>query len=119
MAARKTGASVEELETFPKGIQSGDTTSGRQLTIPGYDSYVPSYVSNGADASDRDGNELSLDLIIRGIINRLPKSGDTWPKSERELWLGILENSFELVYRDGEKGQPSTTGMKESNDADS
>ncbi len=97
-------------------VQPG-TKSGGHVTPPADNHNKGS--GTGAHDNGGGGNEFSLDPIIRGLINRLPKSGDTWPKSERKLWLGILENSFELVYRDGEKGQPSTTGMKESNDADS
>lgn len=41
-----------------------------------------------------------LDPIIKGLIVRLPKSGEVWPKDKRKLWLQILENSFDLVYRD-------------------
>lgn len=41
-----------------------------------------------------------LDPIIAGLIARLPKSGESWPSTERTLWLGILESSFELVYKE-------------------
>jgi len=41
-----------------------------------------------------------LDQIIAGLIARLPKSGSEWPESERTLWLGVLESSFSLVYKD-------------------
>jgi hypothetical protein len=46
-----------------------------------------------------------IDPIIQGLINRLPHSGDKWPKAKRKLWLQILENSFDLVYEDGELDQ--------------
>ena len=49
-----------------------------------------------------DGGDLppKLDPIIRGLIDRLPDAGANWPSQERKLWLGILENTFELVYKD-------------------
>jgi hypothetical protein len=38
--------------------------------------------------------------IYLGLGSRLPKSGDVWPETDRKLWLGILENSFKLIYKD-------------------
>lgn len=42
----------------------------------------------------------AIDPIIGGLLKRLPKSGDVWPKSQRKLWLQLLEGSFELIYQD-------------------
>jgi len=39
-------------------------------------------------------------LIIRGLLARLPKTGDVWPDAQRKLWLNLLEGSFKLIYRD-------------------
>jgi hypothetical protein len=41
-----------------------------------------------------------IDPIIRGLLSRLPKSGDVWPEDQRKLWLQLLEGSFRLIYRD-------------------
>ena len=51
---------------------------------------------------DGGGLPPKLDPIIRGLIDRLPEAGANWPHQERKLWLGILENTFQLVYRDKE-----------------
>jgi hypothetical protein len=40
--------------------------------------------------------------IIAGLLKRLPKSGEDWPKAHRKLWLQLLEGSFDLIYKDGE-----------------
>jgi hypothetical protein len=45
-------------------------------------------------------DEPLLDPIIDGLLERLPPPGDTWPMAERKLWLGILEQVFELIYDD-------------------
>lgn len=50
--------SLEELESFLKNMQSDRTTSGRPMTIPGYDSYMPSYLTGGADAGVRTDGKL-------------------------------------------------------------
>ena len=44
----------------------------------------------------------TLDPIIKGLIDRLPEAGKSWPPKDRKLWLGILESAFELVYKDEE-----------------
>ena len=49
-----------------------------------------------------DGGGGEIDPIIRGLLARLPKSGDVWPETERKLWLQLLEGSFKLIYKDQE-----------------
>lgn len=52
---------------------------------------------DGGTGGDGGGGEI--DPIIRGLLARLPKSGNVWPEAERKLWLGILENAFKLIYK--------------------
>ena len=70
-------------------------------------------------ASKQDGGDnetevmsTSIDPIIMGLIDRLPESGEEWPLDQRKLWLGILESTFKLVYKEpeGESTNASTTG---------
>jgi len=58
---------------------------------------------------DGGGGGLEIDPIIRGLLARLPKSGDIWPEADRKLWLELLEGSFKLIYKDkqGPKMDPS------------
>jgi hypothetical protein len=46
------------------------------------------------------GEPPAIDPIIAGLLERFPKSGATWPKAQRKLWLGLLEGSFDLIYVD-------------------
>jgi hypothetical protein len=46
---------------------------------------------------------------IRGLLARLPKSGDVWPEQERNLWLELLKGSFKLIYKDGPSGKKEAT----------
>jgi hypothetical protein len=46
------------------------------------------------------GDRTDIDPIIKGLLARLPKSGDVWPDSERKLWLELLAGSFKLIYKD-------------------
>jgi hypothetical protein len=47
-----------------------------------------------------NGGDTEIDPIIRGLLVRLPKSGDVWPEADRKLWLQLLEGSFKLIYKD-------------------
>jgi hypothetical protein len=54
------------------------------------------------DLSVYVGRSTEIDPIIRGLLARLPKSGDVWPEADRKLWLQLLEDSFKLIYKDQE-----------------
>ena len=55
----------------------------------------------GSGGGGGNGSGPEVDPIIRGLLARLPKSGDVWPEQERKLWLQLLEGSFKLIYKDG------------------
>ena len=70
-------------------------------------------IIGGGDAAEGRGGggdhglPPKIDPIIAGLIARLPESGTIWSKDERKLWLQILENSFELVYKEKIEELPS------------
>ena len=41
-----------------------------------------------------------IDPIIKGLLVRLPAPGSSWPMAARKAWLGLLEGSFGIIYRD-------------------
>jgi hypothetical protein len=47
-----------------------------------------------------------IDPIIAGLLHRLPRQGATWPEAERKLWLGLMEQSFKLIYRETDLAGP-------------
>jgi hypothetical protein len=47
-------------------------------------------------------NGGSSDLLIRGLVERLPAIDETWPLAERAKWLRTAATIFALVYRTGE-----------------
>ena len=60
--------------------------------------------NQGGGGNDGDGSgPPTIDPIIQGLINRLPPAGAEWGKDERKLWLGILESSFDLVYKEKQR----------------
>lgn len=53
------------------------------------------------------GDPPTVDPIIKGLLARLPKSGDVWPEPDRKLWLQLLEGSFKLIYKENTKEGPA------------
>lgn len=110
------GVSPKQLmrarQTFAKSAQYAgfiDATSGRFIK-PGFgakDEGAPAPESNGKPRDRQSGggsgggdDHTDIDPIIRGLLVRLPKSGDVWPDADRKLWLQLLEGSFKLIYKD-------------------
>lgn len=51
----------------------------------------------------RDGATHAIDPVIQALFDRIPKSGDFWDMSERNIWLLALEASLKIVYKDYEE----------------
>jgi hypothetical protein len=52
--------------------------------------------TNGeAEAADPS----TTDLLIRGLVDRLPKPNAIWPLDERIKWLCTAASIFDLIYR--------------------
>ena len=49
------------------------------------------------------------DHLIRGLVERLPKTDSIWPLDDRAKWLCTAAGIFDLVYKpgDGERGEIS------------
>jgi len=59
----------------------------------------PRWKSREASMARDSGGEGNgeIDPIIRGLLVRLPKSGEVWPEGERKVWLALLAGSFKLI----------------------
>ena len=55
-------------------------------------------------------NGGSSDLLIRGLVERLPAIDEAWPLAERAKWLRTAATIFALVYRTGE-GEDGEIGV--------
>jgi hypothetical protein len=64
----------------------------------------------GGAGGGGSGKTPEIDPIIRGLLARLPKSGDVWPEAQRKLWLELLAGSFKLIYKDA----PPSDGQHEA-----
>lgn len=109
---------MEQLGVSPKQKERARQTFMKSATYAGFiDSSTGRFVKPGISQKDEGsgpqkpqerseggggGSEPpKIDPIIHGLLARLPKSGDVWPKAQRKLWLQLLEGSFELIYEDG------------------
>jgi hypothetical protein len=79
----------------------------RQLTQPS-----PRKRPRTVETEAAVGRTPEIDPIIRGLLARLPKSGDVWSEADRKLWLNLLEGSFKLIYKD--KDAPPSDGQHEA-----
>ena len=59
----------------------------------------------GTQAQDEVGdNGDSPDLLIRGLVDRLPKPGSCWSLDDRAKWLQAAACVFGLVYESSDDG---------------
>jgi hypothetical protein len=56
-----------------------------------------------AQQSDADeAPEGRTDLLIRGLVDRLPKPNGVWSLDDRAKWLRTAASIFDLVYQAGD-----------------
>jgi hypothetical protein len=59
--------------------------------------------SQAAEAEETDCGKT--DLLIRGLVDRLPKPNAVWSLEERAKWLRTAASVFGLVYKDSDGEQ--------------
>ena len=66
---------------------------------------------NSGTGGGGDDGFGELDLLIRGLIQKLPVSGSVWPGEDRQKWFALAEGIFGVVYNDKAKdvdlGEPN------------
>jgi hypothetical protein len=96
-------------QTFERSAeQAGYFEHGRNRLVmpavttarePEREELVTKEVDRGGNGGGGGENPPDIDPIIRGLLSRLPKTGEVWPEPERKLWLQLLEGSFQLIYK--------------------
>lgn len=57
----------------------------------------------------------TTDLLIKGLMDRLPKPNSTWSLEDRSRWLQTAASIFDLIYEaEGEKGDITVTLAKDA-----
>ena len=59
----------------------------------------------GAQHSDADEADSRTDLLIRGLVERLPRPNNVWSLDDRAKWLRTAASIFDLVYKAGDGEQ--------------
>lgn len=54
-------------------------------------------------AQESDAGCGLTDLLIQGLVKRLPAPDAIWPLDERAKWLRTAASIFDLVYKDRER----------------
>ncbi len=73
--------------------------------------------TRGAEAKARGEQSSTSDLLIRGLVERLPKPDEIWPLDDRAKWLRTASSIFALVYRmrEDDKGEIGVALTKPGN----
>jgi hypothetical protein len=45
-------------------------------------------------------HDREVDPVVAGLLDHLPKPGAAWPKSERQLFIKLLEGCFDMIYKE-------------------
>jgi hypothetical protein len=83
----------------PHSGHSAPDSHGEQAPSGASDNYAkapPTAYGGGRPPIDPP----DVDPIIAGLLQRLPAAGANWPDAQRKIWLGLMENSFKLIYSD-------------------
>jgi hypothetical protein len=60
----------------------------------------------GSQAAETEEAERgTTDLLIRGLVDRLPKPNAVWSLDERAKWLRTAASVFGLIYKDSDGEQ--------------
>ena len=51
-----------------------------------------------AQKTDREEANQATDLLIQGLVERLPKANNAWSLDDRAKWLRTAVSIFDLVY---------------------
>lgn len=58
--------------------------------------------------AENHDQDLVLDPILWGLLERLPEAGSVWVKSDQQKWLTILGQTFDLIYKQPDAPQATT-----------
>jgi hypothetical protein len=96
---------ISELAS-PKPRREGDTALNARSRLAmsraeGADSLTAKLlVAQQGDAEEADRE--SRDLLIRGLVDRLPQTDRVWSLDDRARWLRTAVSIFDLVYKVGD-----------------
>lgn len=48
--------------------------------------------------SDRKAKSGAEDPLLSALVDKLPTAGTSWPAADRQAWLTMMNNAFDVVY---------------------
>jgi hypothetical protein len=96
--ADETVSNARSRITMPGG-QQRDSLAAKLLVAQ----------KNGAEEAS-----ASTDLLIQGLVERLPKANGVWPLDDRAKWLRTAVSIFDLVYK-ADEGEGREIGVTLAN----
>ena len=78
----------------------------RRLRLPQVEMSEHRTPPNRLGSQDTDASDAGCgltDLLIQGLVERLPEPDTIWSLDERAKWLRTAASVFDLVYRDPER----------------
>jgi hypothetical protein len=90
----------------PRQADESASNARSRIATPGVQP-KDSLVTKLLVAQKNDAGEAAIptDLLIQGLVERLPRANAVWPMDERAKWLRTAVSIFDLVYKaeDGER----------------
>ena len=69
---------------------------------------MPKPKSMSLAANQEASEDLELDPILWGLLEKLPEPGAIWDKPERVKWLQLFQLTLEMLYPDAEPTATNT-----------
>jgi hypothetical protein len=95
----------------PRLADEGASNARSRITMPGgqqRDSLAAKLLVAQKNGADEAGG--STDLLIQGLVERLPKVNGVWPLDDRAKWLRTAASIFDLVYK-ADEGERREIGV--------
>jgi hypothetical protein len=101
----EAGLNARSRLMMPK-VEAGESLAAKLL------------VAQKPSAEAEESFPIRTDLLIRGLVERLPKPDGVWSLDDRAKWLRTAASIFDLVYKtgDGERGEISVASAKQQAD---
>jgi len=79
-----------------------------------YEDEVEADVEENENMSDKmfGGSVDDLHPFVVGLLQELPKPGEAWEQSRRQLWINTATSIFQMIYQAGEPEGPKVPGAK-------
>ena len=98
-----------------------DTSETKRFVAQKSEPVRPLTVKLSTHASGvKQDNSRPTDLLIEGLVDRLPEPNALWPLADRARWLRTAASIFDLVYKisDEDRGKVTKTEGAERPDVE-